>query len=272
MAANYLPWYLERGDGPLIATAIHDGHEVRPELVEQFALTEEERLREEDPSTGRLTEVAPTRLIAVGSRFEVDFNRPRDKAVYQTPDDAWGLNIWKEPISTDCVARSLAVYDAFYQEVHGLLERATQRYGRIVVLDLHSFNHRRNGPTAEPADPYGNPEVNLGTGTMDRDRWAPIVDRFIHDLRHFDFMGRHLDVRENVKFQGGFFPKWVHQNFPTSVCVLSVEFKKFFMDEWTGQIDESQLGTIQRALQSTIWGLHEELLKFTEKYTSEVEL
>ncbi|MGD9126514.1 MAG: N-formylglutamate amidohydrolase [Planctomycetia bacterium] len=271
MIDNFLPWYLERGDGPLIATAIHDGHEVRAELVPQFALSEEERRREEDPFTGSWTVVAPTRLVAVGSRFEVDFNRPRDKAVYQTPEEAWGLNVWKEPISRECVARSLAVYDAFYQEVHGLLERMTQRYPRVIVLDLHSYNHRRGGPAAEVADPYENPEVNVGTGTMDRSRWAPIVDRFIHDLRNFDFMGRHLDVRENVKFRGGFFPQWIHQNFSTSVCVLSVEFKKFFMDEWTGQPDEVQLGTIQRALQSTVWGLHEELLKFSE-HPSEIGL
>jgi hypothetical protein len=96
---------------------------------------------------------------------------------------------------------------------------------------------------------------------MVRERWASIVNRFILDLRNFDYLGRHLDVRENVKFRGGFFPEWIHQKFPETVCVLSVEFKKFFMDEWTGRADETHLGTIKRALQSTIWGLHEELVK-----------
>ena len=264
MNANYLPWYLERGDGPLVATAIHDGHNVRMELDEWFDLSETDRLREEDPFTGSWTIAAPTRLIARQSRFEVDFNRPREKAVYQTPDDAWGLNVWKRPISRDCVERSLAVYDAFYQEVGGLLERMTQRYGRVVVLDLHSYNHRREGPSGPPADPHENPEVNLGTGTMNRKRWSAIVERFILDLRNFDYLGRHLDVRENVKFRGGNFPAWIHKNFPENVCVLSVEFKKFFMDEWTGQADATQLATIQRALQSTTWGLHEELLRLNQ--------
>ena len=261
MSTNYLPWYLERGDGPLVATAIHDGHNVRAELLDWFALSEEGRLREEDPFTGSWTPATPTRLIARQSRFEVDFNRPREKAVYQTPEDAWGLNVWRQPISRACVDRSLAVYDAFYQEVESLLRRMTQRYGRVVVLDLHSYNHRRGGPTAPPADPHENPEVNIGTGTMVRSRWATIIDRFIMDLRSFDFLGRHLDVRENIKFRGGEFPAWIHKTFPETVCVLSVEFKKFFMDEWTGQADESQLATIGRAVQSTIWGLHEELLK-----------
>ena len=35
------------------------------------------------------------RIIVNRSRFEVDINRPRDKAVYITPEDAWGLHIWK---------------------------------------------------------------------------------------------------------------------------------------------------------------------------------
>ena len=96
---------------------------------------------------------------------------------------------------------------------------------------------------------------------MDRSRWAPVVDRFIVDLRNFDFRGRNLDVRENVKFRGGYFPTWIHEHFGTSVCVLSIEFKKFFMDEWTGSPDPEQLAAITRALKSTVWGVHEELVR-----------
>lgn len=193
--------------------------------------------------------------------FEVDFNRPRDKAVYANPDDSWGLEVWKVPLPQECVERSLAVHDAFYQEVQGLLERMIRRYGRVVILDLHTYNHRREGKDAAPADPHQNPEVNVGTGTMDRKRWGSIVDRFMVDMRNFDYLGRHLDVRENVKFRGGYFPKWIHETFPNSACVLSVEFKKFFMDEWSGKADETQLAAIERALRSTVWGLHEELVK-----------
>ena len=261
MLPTCLPWYLERGDGPLVATAIHDGQGVQPDMLKVMALTRAERLREEDPFTGTWTTVAPTRLIGLRSRFEVDLNRPRDKAVYLTPDDAWGLRVWKEAPSTECVERSLAIHDAFYDEVRALLQRMVHRYQRVVVLDLHTYNHRREGPNDTAADPIENPEVNIGTGTMDRRRWAPIVDRFIVDLRNSDFLGRRLDVRENVKFRGGYFPTWIHQQFPESVCVLSVEFKKFFMNEWTGEADRIQLDAIERALKSTVWGLHEELVR-----------
>ncbi len=261
MSANYLPWYLERGQGPLLATAIHDGHNVRDELRDLFALDEATRLREEDPFTGQWTAVSPTRLVGLHSRFEVDFNRPRAQAVYRRPEDAWGLDVWKAELPVDCVERSLAVYDAFYAEVHGLLQRMVRRYHRVVVLDLHTYNHRRQGPDAPAAAAHENPEVNVGTGTMDRRRWAPLVDRLIVDLRNFDYLGRRLDVRENVRFRGGHFPWWVHQTFPQSVCVLALEVKKFFMDEWTGQADETQVAAVERALKSAVWGIHEELVK-----------
>lgn len=261
MPAKDFPWYLEQGHGPLVAAALHDGHELRRELADQFALSEAERLREEDPFTGGWTSIAPTRLIALRSRFEVDFNRPRELAVYRSPADAWGLEVWKVPPSTETVQRSLAVYDGFYREVRGLLEAMVRRYRRVVVLDLHTYNHRRRGPTDPPDNETHNPEVNVGTGTMDRKRWAAVVDRFIMEMRDFDYLGRRLDVRENVRFRGGYFPRWTHATFAESVCVIAVEVKKFFMDEWTGRGDERQVAAIQRALKSTIWGLYEELVK-----------
>ena len=262
MSSDCLSWYIEQGQGPLVAAAIHDGHEVRCEPAGRYALSDSGRMREEDPCTGNWTAIAPTRLVALQSRFEVDFNRSREKAVYMTAEDAWGLEVWKAPPTSECVEKSLAVHDAFYSEVHGLLERMVGRYQRVLGLDLHTYNHRREGPAGPMADPKDSPEANIGTGTMARRYRASLVARFIADLRTFDFLWRHLDVRENVKFRGGYFPAWVHRTFPKSVCVISVEFKKFFMDEWTGKVDATQVAAIERALKSTVWGIHEELDRF----------
>ena len=247
------------GKQPVMVTAIHHGHELRDEVARLMTLDEESRLREEDPYTGTWTAIARNRLVVYRSRFEVDLNRPREKAVYRVPEDAWGLEVWKEPPAPDLVARSLEEYDRFYARVHEVCSRMEKEFGRFVVLDLHSYNHRRQGPEASPADPDENPEVNVGTGTMDRERWARIVDRFILDLRAFDYLGRGLDVRENVKFRGGQLARYIHERFPESGCVLAVEFKKFFMDEWTGGADRSQLEALKEALRCTLPGLMEEL-------------
>jgi N-formylglutamate deformylase len=256
-----ITWQITEGDSPLVATAIHDGHELRDEVADLIALDERERFREEDPFTGIWTAVAETRLIARRSRFEMDLNRPREKAVYLTPDDCWGLNVWKEELTPEIVERSLAQYDAFYAELRRLFTDLEKRFGRFVVFDIHSYNHRRDGADNPPENPEENPEVNVGTGTMNREKWSPVVERFMDDLRSFDFLGRRLDVRENVKFKGGNMARWTHENFPETGCALALEFKKFWMDEWTGEPDKRQVEAIRQALAATVPGVLEELRK-----------
>jgi hypothetical protein len=252
-------WRLERGDGPLVAMAIHSGHSVRDEVAALMSIDERSRLREEDPFTGEWAAVAPTRCVVLRSRFEVDLNRPRERAVYRKPGDAWGLKVWRHDPPDGLVARSLDEYDAFYEAMHVLLEDIERSHGRFVVLDLHSYNHRREGPRGPAADEAGNPQVNVGTGTIDRARWGRLVDRFIADLGAHDFPGGALDVRENVKFRGGRFAGWVHEEFPETGCALAIEFKKFFMDEWTGEPDGKTVAAIGAALHSTVPGLIAEL-------------
>jgi hypothetical protein len=244
-------WRLHLGSGPLIATAVHDGHDVRDEVANHLDLADAGRLREEDPFTGDWTESAATRVVGTRSRFEVDLNRPRDKAVYRTPADAWGLSVWKDNPPDEMFQQSLAEYDGFYDAMRKLFQEVAREHQHFVVFDLHSYNHRRDGPDGPPADPEGNPQVNIGTGTMDRRRWAPVVDTLIETLRSYDFPGGKLDVRENVKFLGGNWPRWIHENFPDSGVAIAIEFKKFFMDEWTGEPDGDSVESIGRALRST---------------------
>ncbi len=255
-------WTLERGNGPIVATAIHDGHELRPDVMEHMALDDAGRLREEDPYTAGWTRIAPTRVIGLRSRFEVDLNRPREKAVYLTPEDAWGLGVWNGELPSDVAARSVAEYDAFFRALHDLYAGLATRHGRFVVFDLHTYNHRRGGPGSPEADPLGNPQVNVGTGTIaDRNAWAPVIDRFMADLSSFDLPGGGLDVRENIRFRGGHHGRWAHETFPESACVLSIEVKKFFMDEWTGEPDAPLVDAIGRAIASTVPGILEEIGK-----------
>lgn len=250
---------LAEGGGPIVATAIHDGHAVRPEVEAFFAIDEATRLREEDPFTGRVAMVAPTSLVALRSRFEIDLNRPRDRAVYRSLQDAFGLGVWREPPPDEVVARSLEEYDEFYRALEVVLRERERRHGRFVVLDIHSYNHRRRGPHAPPDDPALNPEINVGTGTVDRARWGPLVDRFCVDLRAGGPAGRELDVRENVRFRGAAMSAWIHRTFPESGCALALELKKTFMDEWTGEVDHVHLSALCRALASTFPGLVESL-------------
>jgi hypothetical protein len=233
-------WRTEFGDSPLLASALHDGGEVRPEVAANLRLDRQQRCYEEDPHTAAWTAIAPTRIVVLRSRFELDLNRPRERAVYLLPDDAWGLDVWRDSPPPEIIDQSLAAYDDFYIHLRVLLERLLARHERLVVFDLHSFNHRRGGPNAPPTDSRDMPEINLGTRSMDREFWSPVVDAWLAAMREYNYLGRQLDVRENVNFFGGHFPAWIHRNFPRQVCVLAIEVKKFFMDEWSGALDERQ--------------------------------
>ena len=253
------PFVINSGDGPIVATAIHDGHLLRDECRACTGLDDATRLREEDPYTARLADVAPTTLVATLSRFEIDLNRPRDGAVYRCADDAWGLEVWRQPPSDAHVNGALAAYDAFYAALERVLRERIARHGRVVVLDIHSYNHRRDGADGPAADPAQNPEINLGTGTLDRARWGALVDRFSADLIAASPPSHRLDLRENVKFRGGWMSTWIHQTFPETACALAIEFKKTFMDEWTGALDEGRHGELRAALAATLPGLEESL-------------
>jgi len=240
-------WTLRRGDGPIAAAAIHDGHGLGPETARAIALGDEARLREEDPFTGQAIRGVPTHVIAARSRFEVDLNRGEEGAVYLTPDQCWGLKLWRDPPDEAQVAAALAIHRRFYRMMGELLTEMAEDFGRFVLLDVHSYNHRRAGAVADAVPQEFAPDINIGTFSMPRAQWAWLLDPLIETMRGFDFGGRRLDVRENVAFQGkGELARFVHAGFPDTGCAIAIEFKKFFMDEWTGEPDPAQLALMRR--------------------------
>jgi N-formylglutamate deformylase len=237
------------GSSSVIATAIHAGHGLRPEVADLIALEQAVRGREEDLHTDRFTLVAPSRIVVNRSRFEVDVNRPRDGAVYRDPGDAWGLDLWREPWPDDVTARSLDAYDRFYRMLDRIVQTRISSGTRFLVLDIHSYNHRRAGPNAPPEDGADYPDLNVGTGSVDQGRWGTLVHDFISGFRS---ASGGLDVRENVRFRGGHMSKWINGRSGEQGCCLALEFKKTFMDEWSGEVFEDRISELISALATTI--------------------
>lgn len=242
-------WTTVTGDDPIVATAIHAGHELRAEVEKLMKLPEADRLREEDPFTDKWVGVAKNQIVVNRSRFELDINRPREKAIYIVPDDAWGLDVWHERPSDDLIAESLAIYDSFYSELGELCDRVVEAYGHVVVLDIHSYNHRRTGPSKPVDDPELNPEINLGTESI-AESWDPVVATFTEMLSELPFYDDVLDVRSNVKFKGGAMTRWINARYQDRGCSIAVEMKKIYMDEWTGEFDEGITAAIGHILES----------------------
>ena len=239
-------WTLQRSDDAIVATAIHDGAGLRPEVASLVALPQAERLREEDPFTGQAILDVPTHIIPHRSRFEVDLNRAEADAVYLTPEQCWGLQVWKQRPDDTLVATSRRMHRAFYAMLGQLLDEVSDAHDRFAVFDVHSYNHRRDGADAAPMPLEDAPDINIGTHSMPRDRWAFLLDPLMETMRGFDFLGRRLDIRENVAFQGkGELARFVHQRHPHTGCAIAIEFKKFYMDEWTGEPDPRELAAMR---------------------------
>jgi N-formylglutamate amidohydrolase len=244
----------------IVCTAIHNGHELEDKIKANMALSESERLYEEDPHTGYFAKICLNRITAKHSRFEVDLNRPENKAFYKTPEQAWGLNVRKNTPKPGEVHLALNNYKAFYLEVTDMINKLLENQKRIFVYDLHSYNHQRLGAGMPYDDPEENPEIILGTNNMP-EKWYPLVKKIQKQLIREDYYGRNLDVRINVKFDGGHFSRWLHETFPDRVICISLEFKKIFMDEWSGKVSWKKALRLREILASTLPGIRNYLAK-----------
>ena len=240
---------------PLVAVAVHSGHELRPEVADLIVLDDATRRREEDPGTDRLTSIASTRVTVDRSRFEVDLNRPRDRAVYARPEDAWGLQVWRGSLPADLVAASLEIYDAFYAALAAHLD-VVAAGGRFVVLDLHSYNHRRGGHRRRARtggrQPRGERRYRLGRSSS--------VGGAHRSLHHATSRSKRSTGTDSmsVRTSGSVAAtsrRGSTSRYPDRGCALAIELKKTFMDEWTGEIDDAHLEALRCALAATTPGL-----------------
>ena len=260
LVAECREWELTLGDGPVIAAAVHDGHAMRSALQPYLAIDEATRRRDEDPLTGVWTSVGDVQLRVRASRFEADLNRPRDLAISRDPANTWGIQVWDASLPDTEIERSLAYHDRFYTMVRRLMDAAIDRFGQVLVLDIHSYNHRRDGAEAEPADVEGNPEIDLGVTTLDHGRHGRLLGRFTEALRSVPLHGRTPDVRNNVRYDGGgHFPEWLYSTYGDAVCAISLEYKKVFMDEWSGQADIGALYDLRDGLRAAVAAARPEL-------------
>ena len=148
------------------------------------------RLREEDPFTGEAVRDVSSHIIAHRSRFEFDLNRGSEDAVYQTPQQSWGLEVWQTgTLEAEVLQRSLDLHSEYYHMLGALLDRVARRHKHVLLLDVHSYNHRRRGPETEPTPQEDAPDINIGTFSMPREQWAWLVDPLMEAMGSFDFNG-----------------------------------------------------------------------------------
>lgn len=248
--ASLFQYSIQVADSPYWAFAVHDGHQV-DSIAEQFILLDEtQRLREEDPYTASISELPVNQLVVGTSRFQLDVNRKEEDAVYLRPEQAWGLSVWKDTLPSTVLEQLYEDYRDFYRQIDRYIQQTIEQHGFFIVFDVHTYNAQRISEE-EPVDKHANPQINLGT-QYNRERWRPVVDRFVESVRNQQLLGEPIDIRENVKFKGGNLAQHILHKFGNHGCVLSIEFRKDFMNEWTGQPYQSAILEYKQLLLHTL--------------------
>ncbi len=207
-----------------VCTAIHNGHQLRSELLEKCALDDSQRLFEEDPHTADVTSNMPITVIGNDSRYEYDLNRPPETCVYE---EAWGQEVWTQPLSDTQKARSLAKHSNFYRVLGALYETLESLHPQLYVYDVHSYNFRRPGMDDVPV-------FNIGTEQVDTGRWQGAIDHWAQGLGEIKLPGIEVRAAINEVFQGRGYQATFVREHCSNTLLLATELKKVFMDESTG--------------------------------------
>lgn len=243
---------------PILGVALHASGELAPDLLDRMAISREARRFEEDPGTDRFLSRTTHRLVAEQSRYEVDLNRPPDTAMYTSPEMAWGVQVWETPPSPAQRERVLEKWYAFHTAVDAAVADAIERFGRCIVLDLHSYNYQRDGPRDWRTD--GKPVINLGTGHLRLDdEGAQLKEWFFQELQGHTYLGEEMAVAENQVFQGGYLNRRLSRTFGPRCLTFSIEYKKVFMDPEAQVIDEAGLRDLIDQFDATVEALAERI-------------
>ncbi len=227
---------------PAMSAAIHDGGNMRPELMDNCLLSKSERYYEEDPYTASFVSQQPITLTAHDSRYEYDLNRTTDECVYET---AWGKECWKTPQSQEVIVTSKEKHAQFYRIVSAVVEALAEDFGQCIVYDNHSYNYRRHERTDLPV-------FNLGTTSVKSEKWRPVIGRWLQTLKNMKVDGVDITAAENDIFYGkGNLAGHCHGLYD-NVLVLATESKKVFMNELTGEPDKNVLPSLQQAYNAAV--------------------
>lgn len=227
---------------PYACAAVHNGHQFRKELWPKCIHTEYDRWYEEDPMTKNMVKPHPIVISGMDSRFEYDLNRDPDHAIY---DDAWGKQLWKEPLTADEKSRSLEKHKNFYKVVHALIKTLELKFGCCVVYDMHSYNWKRWDREV--------PTWNLGASNIDNEKYQKAVEAWRKQLSKIKLPNDiPTTAKINDTFQGnGYFLKFITNNF-NNTLVLATEVAKIYCDEENQILYPEVVAAIRKGLKKQL--------------------
>ena len=227
---------------PYACAAIHDGHQFRKELWKNCLHTAHDRWYEEDPATKQMVITHPILIAGCDSRFEYDLNRPPEEAVFET---AWGKQLWRSPLPEEQRSRSLEKHNGFYKVTETLISKLEEKFGVIVVYDMHSYNWKRWDREV--------PTWNLGTTNIDNNRFGDDVELWKDLLANIELPNNIRSTADinNTFYGNGYFLKFITKTFKNTL-VLATEISKIYCDEYSGVIFPEVVNAVELQLRTKL--------------------
>lgn len=222
--------------------SMHSGHRVRGEVLDIIEVGKNDRFREEDPYMDRFISNFAIRILGRDSRFEYDLNRNPYRAIYDFDRPKWGLKVWKQEIPEELRIRSIKKHREFHELLELVCRFLLKQNRHAMLFDLHAYCYQRDGRQVWYDD--DRPEINIGTGAVNRELFEPAITCFKSNLRRTRINDHPMRISENEIFFGGYLSRHLSRLYHERLLVLALEYKKIFMDEWTGELFENVLGKL----------------------------
>ncbi|MDH5258331.1 MAG: flavohemoglobin expression-modulating QEGLA motif protein, partial [Gammaproteobacteria bacterium] len=227
---------------PYVCSSIHSGHKLTPALEKKCLISESDRLQEEDPYTDQMIDSFPITLVAMDSRFEYDLNRPPESCVYES---AWGKEVWKKPLTASQNDTSLVKHARYYRVLKALLTKLEERFGAVMLVDVHSYNWQIRKYDDAPV-------FNIGTSQVNVRRWRNTLSVLEKKLRLITLPNLTTTVERNAVFQGRGYQASFVREFFSNTLIIPLEVKKIFMDEENGEVFPLVLDKLQEGLHMSV--------------------
>ncbi len=217
----------------LLLLTIHSGELVPKEIQKKQNISAKQKSLIEDTDTNLIYGDLVLKKNGIWintkqSRFACDFNRPRDRAIYENNSEKWVEKFWKEPLSKKEKEKLLDSYDEFYFA----LERLIETYRFNIIFDGHSMK-----------DSEDRPDISFGTEHIPN-FYMPVVRSMQNKMKRLGCD----DVQRNKPFGGGGILQWFKHRFP-DVFIFSMEInKRIYMTKDQGKSIDKKVNHLRDVL------------------------
>ncbi len=206
---------------PVITSIPHSSAFVPEEVRERFVSKYREAQPNVDWHLDKLYDFLPalgvTVIKANFSRYVADVNRPlreplygpyKTSVVYES--STWDEPLYAQPLTAEeAQSRTETFYLPYHKALANLLERTRRTFGKVYLLDLHSFM----GPIMDDVC------LSDDNGRVNAEVMMPLLERC--------FLGRGFGVVRNKVFTGGHIVKHYAQMPQTEALMVEVRYTTY---------------------------------------------